>query len=329
MAFTLPVFNIAVNFWRFTSLVTSPPDYTAMGNLVFPRRVTPGDANYDPNVNGARPNMSLLLPAGTPVMGAIDTGSPDTCEAPAGSGRYYLVHYADNVATSFANAHVCALLTRCQGMPPGPVPAMGSFGASWPPGLGAFPPFPGAFLSPAWLTCLLTPGGLGPPTIAIAGYGSVTLAYTANITTGPSNADIYTGPVWMPTGSYQVTVTPTVGQGGILVGQSFPAARIYSTSLSGALVTNPFSTGASAIVAGQTIPALAIVGGIVSPKLTVGYPYAKASQVYVTNDGSGTQWGIATTGVMAPTPGVYMQIWTCPGVNGVNNAAWTESVNGY
>lgn len=123
MAYRLPVFNLVANFWRFGNPTSGAPDAVAAANLAWGRRIFTGDLASDPLAT-ALPFMTLLLPTGTNVISDVDTnGSPDTCEVPAGSGRYYLVHYVDYIGAGFANEHLGAIIVRIPGG--GPVPAFG------------------------------------------------------------------------------------------------------------------------------------------------------------------------------------------------------------
>jgi hypothetical protein len=121
MAFVLPNFNLTVNIWRAGSgYGINPPDVVTVGNLTPGKRVLqspllvslPIGPTHQYNLGII---MELLLPAGTdiqpfnPVAGG--TGA-DAVEAPAGSGKYYMVLAVDDVGKGFANEHVLALMVR-------------------------------------------------------------------------------------------------------------------------------------------------------------------------------------------------------------------------
>jgi len=123
MAFQLPTFNLICNIWRFGVPTTDPPVAIAACNLAWGRRVFSGDTATDP-LGLALPSMTLLLPTGSDIQSDVDTnGSPDTVEVPAGSSRFYTVHYVDYRGAGFLNEHLGAVIVRIPGG--GPIPPGG------------------------------------------------------------------------------------------------------------------------------------------------------------------------------------------------------------
>lgn len=114
MAFRLPTFNLPVNVWRGTSLHTNPPDVITVGNLSPGKLVTSFVANALFGGSGGQvTEMLLRLPALTDVRDGILGGSGrDQIEVPAGSGRFYVAVYVDDIAKGFANEHRYALLSK-------------------------------------------------------------------------------------------------------------------------------------------------------------------------------------------------------------------------
>lgn len=120
MAFRLPTFNLQCFMWRFGNATSNPPDASALCNLAWGRRTFAGDLATDP-LAPALPFMTLLLPSGSDIVSDVDTaGSPDTVEVPAGTGRFYTVHYVDFIGCGFPNEHLGAVIVRIPGG--GPIP---------------------------------------------------------------------------------------------------------------------------------------------------------------------------------------------------------------
>lgn len=107
MAFRVPTFNLQVSIWR---TVTMPPVGPAavltQGNLSPGRRTMMLTGNA---------MTELLLPPGTDVRAAQNSGVSDTAEVPRGSGRFYKVMGVEDVAKGFANEYRLAYLL------PGPI----------------------------------------------------------------------------------------------------------------------------------------------------------------------------------------------------------------
>lgn len=124
MSFALPTFNLLVNVWRFSYAPPDLPILTVNGNLTPGPRSRVGDTARNP-ASPPSPLMYLLLPSSTVIYGDVDSlGNPDMVEVPAGSGRFYTVHFVDNVATGFPNQYVLCELVRIGKFPPVPAPTM-------------------------------------------------------------------------------------------------------------------------------------------------------------------------------------------------------------
>lgn len=118
VAYRLPTFNLIVNLWHGGNVPPAAPDLVTIGNLTPGRRhITP----YALGPAGAQDlaNMYLLLPAGTDIRDSKGGTGDDLAEVPAGSGRFYMVRFVDDVASGFANEHRFAQLA---GLGPWPVP---------------------------------------------------------------------------------------------------------------------------------------------------------------------------------------------------------------
>lgn len=109
MTFTVPVFNLTCNLWRGPGHAGAPHS-SPICQLRYPGR---GPFQVIP---GAPPTGQipwyLCLPAGTDVRDEGSVGGGDTIEVPAGTGRYYRVMLADDVARGFANAYRLAFIYK-------------------------------------------------------------------------------------------------------------------------------------------------------------------------------------------------------------------------
>lgn len=136
--FTIPTFNLGANLW---TIVTG--DYT-LDTAGAPRvAATPCNLAYGVRVNVASTGgtaypgipimaMNLLLQKGTDVQGPqcnvggiVDslTGMHgDYVEVPAGTGRYYIVGFVDDIGRGFANEHRTALIFALPFSWPTPIP---------------------------------------------------------------------------------------------------------------------------------------------------------------------------------------------------------------
>lgn len=121
MAFTVPNFNLDINIWRFTSGPPAVPDVAVKGNLAWGRRTSSLQGIEDPL---GEPFMTLLLPPATDVRSSKCNPGHDWVEAPAGSGRFYLVVGVDDIGKGFANEHRAAIMVASTnfGLWPSPIP---------------------------------------------------------------------------------------------------------------------------------------------------------------------------------------------------------------
>ena len=118
MAFHPPTFNLTVNLWRGPNPVTNPPTFVFQGNLAIGRRQlfappaisTAAQFTAGPQYGDA---TELLLPKGSDIRGPQNAGYTDIVEVPAGTGRYYLVLWVDDVGRGFSNEYRLALLKQC------------------------------------------------------------------------------------------------------------------------------------------------------------------------------------------------------------------------
>jgi hypothetical protein len=113
-----PKLPLVCNVWRGSTPVSNPPALTVACQLY-------GSAHASfINTPGAAPAASmcqfLYLPARTDIRPADLTGSPDQVECPAGSKRYYVVLWADDIARGFPNEFRIALVVK-EKTPPGAV----------------------------------------------------------------------------------------------------------------------------------------------------------------------------------------------------------------
>jgi len=132
--YTVPDFNLAVNHLR----LSAPYDFSTgvslssfMANLrAFGRFPRPG-FNAPVNSGSGYDAMTLLCPASTDIRDHHCTGQPiDMIEAPAGSGRWYVVFSVDDVGKGFSNEYRYASLMKYSNNPvianmpfwPAPIP---------------------------------------------------------------------------------------------------------------------------------------------------------------------------------------------------------------
>lgn len=117
--YTPPVYNTPINIWHDGTATTDPPDVEATVNFAWDRR---GHTDsIDPGApENTIPFMTVLAPSDTDIRGYVNTGgSPDVIEVPAGSGRYYLVHYVDFIGMGFPNEHLgCDVYMNIGSAPP-------------------------------------------------------------------------------------------------------------------------------------------------------------------------------------------------------------------
>ena len=123
MAFRLPGFNLNCNIWRSGNDVqANPPDIQSACSLVN------GRSGHDvlPAINNATVPlmlsaatklgnfMSLLVPKLLDIRGTQGGGANlgDAVEVPAGSGRFYIAQWVDDVGKGYLNEHREAMLIQ-------------------------------------------------------------------------------------------------------------------------------------------------------------------------------------------------------------------------
>lgn len=119
--YTLPTFNLTCNIWTTGAYPPAPKRLSSACNLAWGRRI------HSDIVQGNYVHMSLLLPALTDIRCQVQlaVSGTDAVEVPAGSGRYYVVLYVDDIGKGFANEHRCAILVASpfvNGVWPTPMP---------------------------------------------------------------------------------------------------------------------------------------------------------------------------------------------------------------
>lgn len=119
MSFVIPEMPLAINIWRAGTLVSAPPDVVSVCNLAYGKRVsildegaTFGSISYI--------GAWVLLPKLVDVRDSTMPGGADQVEIPAGSRRYYMVDYVDDLGKGFPNEHRFAF---CSKLAPWPSPA--------------------------------------------------------------------------------------------------------------------------------------------------------------------------------------------------------------
>lgn len=121
--YTIPTFNLNVNIWRVGNDVqANAPDVTSVGCLVNGRSggfpipaINFGTAaSMLTEATKLGQFMSLLLPKLTDVRGTQGGAGNlgDAVEVPAGSGRFYLAQWVDDVGKGFQNEHREAMLIQ-------------------------------------------------------------------------------------------------------------------------------------------------------------------------------------------------------------------------
>lgn len=121
MPFNVPTFNMMVNIWRNAAPPPALPAVVSQANLAFGRRVSSSQGIQDP---AGEPYMKLLLPPHTDVQSSKCGAGNDYIEAPAGTGRYYIVIGVDDIGKGFSNEHraVVMVATTALGAWPTPIP---------------------------------------------------------------------------------------------------------------------------------------------------------------------------------------------------------------
>ena len=128
--FRVPTFPLRVNVWRNTTGVlgsdtmAAPVLAGAPANLAYGERVQVMSTGGTGAVGVPSQVMNLLLTAGSDVRASQNTGmvadavtgiKGDYVEAPADSGRWYVITFVDDVGKGFANEHRTASLLQIPG----------------------------------------------------------------------------------------------------------------------------------------------------------------------------------------------------------------------
>lgn len=133
MAFHLPTFNLTCNLWTAGNPVANPPDVVVLGNLTPYRQglwaVSSAVATINVPSNYESPTQltQLLLPPATDIRGydTVAPAVPTLVECPAGTGRYYIVYWVEDVGKGFTNEHRLALMQQAT------APLLLAFGNPW------------------------------------------------------------------------------------------------------------------------------------------------------------------------------------------------------
>lgn len=116
MAFTAPQFNLTVNLWRWATWNNTVPPGVAPDAVVMAQLRLYKTAFIMSSGAVAFIRVALCLPMRTDVRGSLGwftaLNQPDLVEAPAGTGRYYVVLGVDDVARGFANEYRIASLRQ-------------------------------------------------------------------------------------------------------------------------------------------------------------------------------------------------------------------------
>ncbi len=108
MAYRVPNFNLTVHIWRGATGIALPPDVVTVGQLRAGIHINTG---YDATLADAV-YWAIALPPLVDVRDLFCASGPDKLEAPAGSGRFYLVRHVDDVAKGFPNEYRQAIVTK-------------------------------------------------------------------------------------------------------------------------------------------------------------------------------------------------------------------------
>lgn len=111
MAFTIPTFNLTASIWRIAGngKAYATPDVSTLCNLSPGRRSMLGQISVLSAVDEGVV-MELLCPALTDIRADWNAIDRDLVEVPAGSHRFYLVIWVDDVAKGFPNEYRLAFL---------------------------------------------------------------------------------------------------------------------------------------------------------------------------------------------------------------------------
>lgn len=111
MAFTLPTFNLPVDIYTVSGGLKSLR-LTVNANLALGRRTAFNQAAGEEDGELVGKNVTLLVPALTDVRDVSCGGEADVVDAPAGSGRWYIVTMVDDAGKGFLNEHRVVTLAK-------------------------------------------------------------------------------------------------------------------------------------------------------------------------------------------------------------------------
>lgn len=109
--FVVPQFPIVCNLWTGPAAVGPPRVAGVPCNLAFGRR-TPVQWWDWAGLGLPGIWMQLLVPARTDIRGFQSATGSDVAEVPAGSGRFYVCDFVDDIGRGFLNEHRFALLQQ-------------------------------------------------------------------------------------------------------------------------------------------------------------------------------------------------------------------------
>lgn len=208
MAFTLPVFNLSVNIWRFGNPTSNPPDVRTVGNLAYGERTSVPYAVTTSNTT-VYGGMWLLTPPGTDIRDDKAPAGADTVEVPAGTGRFYEVVWVDDAGSGFPNEHRFALIISTapwpvpfpSPTPPGPTPPVPVSSGAIGPGDPLTLVLPSNPTSQTFVLVFatLTGGGGSVPSVVSASAGALTPSVsTGGVSVGSdtTTTSVYILPAW-------------------------------------------------------------------------------------------------------------------------------------
>jgi len=113
IGYQVPTFNLRCNIWTGPgpnqTPVIPPPGSPRVANvpcqLTYGRRVNTMSTGGTGGAGVLVQTMNLQLPKLTDIRGIQDTIAVDIVECPAGSGRWYLVGFVDDIGKGFNNEH--------------------------------------------------------------------------------------------------------------------------------------------------------------------------------------------------------------------------------
>lgn len=106
MAFVVPQFNLLCNVWH----GQAPPPVGAPDIAILPCQLAWDVLGDKPFVVGTNVFhlMKVRVPILTDLRGTASSTGRDVVEIPASSGRFYIVHFVDDVARGFGNEYRAA-----------------------------------------------------------------------------------------------------------------------------------------------------------------------------------------------------------------------------